>query len=108
MKRDLLAILILLPSAAPLPANAQQITPNVDRLYVLDCGHGTALNQRRFSPGYNDRLTSFVTRKAIFLGRRVFLTNFCTYQAACRATGGRRPGSLRAHFSIAESQRRRG
>jgi N-acyl homoserine lactone hydrolase len=54
MKRDLLAILILAFSAAPLPVTAQQITPGVDRLYVLDCGRGTAPNQARFSPGYND------------------------------------------------------
>jgi glyoxylase-like metal-dependent hydrolase (beta-lactamase superfamily II) len=54
MKRDLLAILILAFCGAPSPASAQQITPGVDRLYVLDCGHGTAPNQGRFSPGYND------------------------------------------------------
>jgi N-acyl homoserine lactone hydrolase len=54
MKRDLLAILILVLGVAPPPASAQQTAPGVDRLYVLDCGHGTAPNQGRFSPGYND------------------------------------------------------
>jgi glyoxylase-like metal-dependent hydrolase (beta-lactamase superfamily II) len=54
MKTDLLAILVLLVSATTLPSIAQQATSGVDRLYVLDCGHGTAPNQGRFSPGYND------------------------------------------------------
>jgi len=54
MKRDLLAILILVLGLAPPPARAQQTTRGVDRLYVLDCGRGTAPNQGRFSPGYND------------------------------------------------------
>jgi glyoxylase-like metal-dependent hydrolase (beta-lactamase superfamily II) len=54
MKRDLLAISILVLGLAPPPVSAQQTGPGVDRLYVLDCGHGTAPNQGRFSPGYND------------------------------------------------------
>jgi N-acyl homoserine lactone hydrolase len=35
------------------PALAQQAT-GVERLYVIECGHGTAPDQGRFSPGYND------------------------------------------------------
>ena len=54
MKRNLLAILILVLGVAPPPASAQQTAPGVDRLYVLDCGYGTAPNQGRFSRGYND------------------------------------------------------
>jgi hypothetical protein len=40
----------LLPLLRPLQANS-----GVDRLYVLECSHGTAPDQGRFSPGYNDR-----------------------------------------------------
>ena len=36
------------------PAVAQPTNSGVDRLYVLECGHGTAPDQGRFSPGYND------------------------------------------------------
>src|SRR5271165_2347867 len=54
MKRDLLAILIFVLGAAPPAASAEQTTPGIDRLYVLDCGHGTAPNQGRFAPGYNE------------------------------------------------------
>jgi N-acyl homoserine lactone hydrolase len=35
-------------------AFAQPTSSGVDRLYVLECGHGVAPNQGRFSPGYND------------------------------------------------------
>jgi N-acyl homoserine lactone hydrolase len=52
MKRDLLGVLVLLSSVSF--ASAQQTSAGVDRLYVLDCGRGTAPNQGRFSPGYND------------------------------------------------------
>ena len=54
MKRHLLAILVLCYGAALSAASAQQTTGGADRLYVLDCGHGTAPNQGRFAPGYND------------------------------------------------------
>jgi N-acyl homoserine lactone hydrolase len=54
VKTDLLGMLVLLLFAAASPAIAQQRTSGVDRLYVLDCGRGTAPNQGRFSPGYND------------------------------------------------------
>jgi len=36
------------------PALAQPLQSGVDRLYVLECGHGPAPDQGRFSPGYND------------------------------------------------------
>jgi N-acyl homoserine lactone hydrolase len=36
------------------PAIAQKATSGAERLYVLECGHGTAPDQGRFSPGYND------------------------------------------------------
>src|ERR1700756_5970506 len=36
------------------PAWAQPLKLGVDRLYVLECGHGPAPDQGRFSPGYND------------------------------------------------------
>ena len=54
MKRDLVGILMPLLSTTLSPAIVQQATSGVDRLYVLDCGHGTAPNQGRFAPGYND------------------------------------------------------
>jgi N-acyl homoserine lactone hydrolase len=53
VKTDLPAILFLL-SALTSPSIAQPAASGVDRLYVLDCGHGTAPDQGRFSPGYND------------------------------------------------------
>jgi N-acyl homoserine lactone hydrolase len=34
------------------PCSAQPI--GIERLYVLECGHGTAPDQGRFAPGYND------------------------------------------------------
>jgi len=40
--------------AVPYPALAQQMHSGVDRLYVLECGHGTAPDQGWFSPGYNN------------------------------------------------------
>jgi N-acyl homoserine lactone hydrolase len=40
--------------AVPYPALAQQMHSGVDRLYVLECGHGIAPDQGWFSPGYND------------------------------------------------------
>lgn len=58
MKRHCLAMLMLMlmliPGAIPPPANAQATSRGIDRLYVLDCGRGTAPNQGRFAPGYND------------------------------------------------------
>jgi N-acyl homoserine lactone hydrolase len=54
MNRDLLAILVFFLASMASPSIAQQAASGVDRLYVLDCGHGTAPNQGRFSPGYND------------------------------------------------------
>jgi N-acyl homoserine lactone hydrolase len=54
MNRHLLASLVLLYGAALPAASAQQVTGGADRLYVLDCGHGTAPNQGRFAPGYNE------------------------------------------------------
>jgi N-acyl homoserine lactone hydrolase len=53
MKRDLLGVLVLVSSMVSL-ASAEQASSGVDRLYILDCGRGTAPNQGRFSPGYND------------------------------------------------------
>ena len=49
---SLLAPLLL--AAAVTPALAQQPNSGVDRLYVLECCHGTAPDQGRFSPGYDD------------------------------------------------------
>jgi N-acyl homoserine lactone hydrolase len=54
MKRNLLGVLIVFLTSTASPSIAQQATSGVDRLYVLDCGRGTAPNQGRFSPGYND------------------------------------------------------
>jgi N-acyl homoserine lactone hydrolase len=54
MMRHRLAILVLGYGAALPTAWAQQVTGGAGRLYVLDCGHGTAPNQGRFAPGYND------------------------------------------------------
>jgi N-acyl homoserine lactone hydrolase len=36
------------------PAWAQSLKLGVERLYVLECGHGPAPDQGRFSPGHND------------------------------------------------------
>jgi N-acyl homoserine lactone hydrolase len=47
-------ILILACLTIVTPGSAQQATPGVDRLYVLECGHGVAPDQGRFAPGYND------------------------------------------------------
>jgi len=46
---------LLIPAllAAASPAPAQQMT-GVEGLYVFECGHGTAPDQGRCSPGYND------------------------------------------------------
>jgi N-acyl homoserine lactone hydrolase len=54
MRRYRLVILALCFGAALPAAWAQQGTGGADRLYVLDCGRGTAPNQGRFAPGYND------------------------------------------------------
>ena len=56
---DELCPVYLLISAGPvarflLSGLAQPLNSGVDRLYVLECGHGTAPDQGRFSPGYND------------------------------------------------------
>jgi N-acyl homoserine lactone hydrolase len=40
--------------AAASSAIAQQANSGVDRLYVLECGHGTAPDQGCFAPGYDD------------------------------------------------------
>src|SRR5258708_1073028 len=45
---------LFLGASAVTPVLAQQPNSGVDRLYVLECGHGTAPDQGRFSPGYND------------------------------------------------------
>src|SRR5665213_493236 len=39
----------LLALAIAVPASAQ----NIDKLYVMDCGHNAALDQARWSPGVN-------------------------------------------------------
>jgi N-acyl homoserine lactone hydrolase len=49
---SLLAPLLL--AATVTPALAQPPNSGVDRLYVLECCHGTAPDQGRFSPRYND------------------------------------------------------
>jgi glyoxylase-like metal-dependent hydrolase (beta-lactamase superfamily II) len=54
MRRELFAVLILVLCGASPTAFAQPSAPGVDRLYVLECGHGTAPDQGRFSPGYNN------------------------------------------------------
>jgi N-acyl homoserine lactone hydrolase len=54
MNHHLLASLVLFYGAALPAASAQHVTGGADRLYVLDCGHGTAPNQGRFAPGYNE------------------------------------------------------
>jgi N-acyl homoserine lactone hydrolase len=53
MKYADLVVLIPVFFIAASPALAQQAT-GVEELYVLECGHGTAPDQGRFSPGYND------------------------------------------------------
>ena len=45
--RTLLTIAILLGLAAPVAAQT------ADRLYVMDCGHNSAKDQSRWSPGVN-------------------------------------------------------
>jgi N-acyl homoserine lactone hydrolase len=54
MNHHLMASLVLFYGAALPAASAQQVPGRADRLYVLDCGHGTAPNQGRFAPGYNE------------------------------------------------------
>ena len=46
--RTLLTIAISLGLAAPVAAQT------ADRLYVMDCGHNSAKDQSRWSPGVND------------------------------------------------------
>ena len=53
MRHANLGLLIPAFFAVASPAPAQQMT-GVEGLYVLECGHGTAPDQGRFSPGYND------------------------------------------------------
>jgi N-acyl homoserine lactone hydrolase len=100
MKRHWLVMLIPLVGTIPPPADAQ-VTRGTDRLYVLDCGHGTAPNQGRFSPGYNDGKPFELTDncylihhpQGYLLWGRAFLTGFCTSRAACRPMGDGRIGS---------------
>ena len=54
MQYGSLSVIIFACFAAASSALAQQTFSGVDRLYVLECGHGTAPDQGRFSPGYND------------------------------------------------------
>jgi N-acyl homoserine lactone hydrolase len=49
-----LGLIISACLAAGSPTLAQRTNSGADRLYVLECGHGTAPDQGRFSPGYND------------------------------------------------------
>jgi N-acyl homoserine lactone hydrolase len=53
MKYADLGLLIPTFFVAASPALAQQAT-GVEGIYVLECGHGTAPDQGRFSPGHND------------------------------------------------------
>lgn len=52
MKGDLISLVIVGICAMASPVMAQQ--GGVDRLYVLECGHGTAPNQGFFAAGYNE------------------------------------------------------
>jgi N-acyl homoserine lactone hydrolase len=54
MHRVHLGLSIFASVAASSATFAQSTVSGVDRLYVLECGHGVAPNQGRFSPGYND------------------------------------------------------
>ena len=54
MQYGSLSVIIFACFAVASSALAQQTFSGVDRLYVLECGHGTAPDQGRFSPGYND------------------------------------------------------
>ncbi len=51
---NFIAVFALVLCAIASPCLAQQTTEGIDRLYVLECGHGTAPDQGRFAPGYND------------------------------------------------------
>ena len=53
MKCDLLRLVLAGICAMTSPVLAQQ-TGGVDRLYVLECGHGIAPNQGFFAAGYNE------------------------------------------------------
>jgi N-acyl homoserine lactone hydrolase len=54
MQSPRLALINCVLLAATYPAFGQQIHSGVDRLFVLECGHGVAPDQGWFSPGYND------------------------------------------------------
>src|SRR6201998_4974201 len=54
MRSALRLLLIASGLLAASPGWAQPLKLGVDRLYVLECGHGPARDQGRFSPGYND------------------------------------------------------
>jgi N-acyl homoserine lactone hydrolase len=54
MKRSLFAVVSAFAlSLVTQPADAQAGKPGIDKLYVLDCGHGHATDQSRWSPGVN-------------------------------------------------------
>jgi glyoxylase-like metal-dependent hydrolase (beta-lactamase superfamily II) len=55
MERGVLAMVCLNLLGCLVSSSGQaQPTAGVDRLYVMECGHGVAPDQGRFSPGYND------------------------------------------------------
>jgi len=79
-----------------LPGQAQPAA-GVDRLYVLECGHGIAPDQGRFSPGHNDGKPAafgddcYLIRhaKGYFLWGTGIPDRFLTIQAGVPSYGGR-------------------
>ena len=49
-----IAIAILCMTSAAQRANAQQVKPSIERLYILNCGEGVAGDIGRWSPGVNE------------------------------------------------------
>lgn len=99
MARELTG-LILAIWATWSPVLGQQQAGGVDRLFVLERGHGTAPSQGRFAPGYNDG-TPFDLADNCYLihhpkgyhcGEPAFPTGSFRFQAVCRATTGGRNG----------------
>jgi N-acyl homoserine lactone hydrolase len=88
--------LSLLACFVSFPGRAQP-TVGIDRLYVLDCGHGVAPDQGRFSPGFNDGKPAafgdncYLIRhaKGYFLWGTGIPDRFLTLPAGVASYGGR-------------------
>ena len=101
---SLLAPLLL--AAAVTPALAQQPNSGVDRLYVLKCGHGTAPDQGRFSPGYNDGTTTAILStmlEAISCGAQGLLTTSSRGPVACLSWAADQTGCAAIHWPVSSN-----